>query len=237
LQRIPDHRGYPITRRPLCGAAIANATIEWRNVDLDAILAAARRGEKVTCGPEDEPLPLDWAILQGRPDVARVLLDAGADPNARWSSRGDRFPLQDAIEWLPFEHARHRRELIGLLLRHGADPDARWCPFESRAGVPPYIPGCESATGVTPLMAAAAFDQADTTYLLLDAGANPALTDADGETALDYATGRAVFELLLAAQAPDPATRREKSLAFRGTGKERSWLPPPPPPPPPSPPR
>jgi hypothetical protein len=130
----------------------------------------------------------------------------------------------------------------------GADPNARWCPFESRAGIPPHIPGCESKSGVTPLVAAAAFDQADTTYLLLDAGADPTLTIGTGASPLDRATGRAVFELLLAAQFPDRATRRAAALAYLGrtappgetalgellVGSLRrdSWVNPPPPPPP-----
>lgn len=227
-----DTRGYDITPRPLCGPAIAAAFVDRNTVDLDALVSAAMRGETVTCGDTESALPLDWAIMNGRPDVARLLLEAGADPNARWGWRGDRFPLQDAIEWLPYAHQLRRRELIGLLLHHGADPNARWCPFESRAGIPRVVPGCTSDGGVTPLIAAASFDQADTTYLLLDAGADPALMDGQGFSALDYARGRAVFELILAARYPNPAERRTGAAAFAKNRPRSSWLLPPPPPPP-----
>lgn len=229
--REPDTRGYTIEPRPPCSSAVA-AAIQYRQVDLDAVVAAAARGEKVNCGSSDSPLALDVAVLLDRPDVVRALLEAGADPNARWTSRGDRFPLQDAIEpGFSLSHV-HRREIIGMLLRSDADPNARWCPFESRMGVPPLMPACESKGGVTPLIAAAFYDQADTTYLLLDAGADPALTDGQGFSALDYAKGRAVFELLLAARSSDPAMRREQAKSFREHVPAAPWLSPPPPPPP-----
>ena len=59
----------------------------------------------------NDPLPLDDAVMAG--DAARVqgLLEGGANPNARWEGRGDRFPLQEAIEYLrfmPFQFNNHR---------------------------------------------------------------------------------------------------------------------------------
>jgi ankyrin repeat protein len=202
----------------------------------------------------EDPFPLDAAILADNVDAVRSALDAGADPNARWSSHGDHFPLQEAIDAGSYGAERkHRAEIVRLLLRHHADPDARWCPFESRGGFLESR-GCQTETGFTALTAAAAYDQADTTYLLLDAGANPLLQDARSGSALEYASGRAVFELLVAGLSRDSATRRPRTLAylsrnvsrdlalprnqtvlaqhFAGGATSALWLPPPPPPPP-----
>jgi ankyrin repeat protein len=246
-----DQRGYPIKPRPECSSAIL-ATVNSRyEVDFEGLLAAVRRGERVDCGRIEDLTPLDWAVVRDRPDMVRVLLEAGADPNARWSRSGDRFPLQEAIESQPFGGIRqHRREIIKLLLQHGADPNQRWCPFESRGGAPPLMPACESDSGTTPLLAAAWLDQADTTYLLLDAGADPALQDGRGKSALDDASGRVVFELLVAAQFRNAATRRADAIAYLNgkvapgrtalgevllsRGWYGSWVSPPPPQPPPT---
>jgi ankyrin repeat protein len=162
--------------------------------------------------------------------------------------------MQEAIDctggWSRSASCLHRAEIVRLLLRYGSDPNGRWCPFESRlsdGGFP-----CTSATGVTPLMMAAARDQADTTYLLLDAGADLKLEDTAGGNALDYAWGEAVFQLLLPALFPDLATREAEALSYLtecGARKPGPWnqtalgsailgsdfpSPEPPPPPPPS---
>ena len=57
--------------------------------------------------------PLNSAAAGGHTDVARLFLDAGADPNAR-----------QALGWTPLHSAAHNGdiELVELLLAHGADP-------------------------------------------------------------------------------------------------------------------
>jgi hypothetical protein len=52
---------------------------------LQAITEAAKRGENFRCGAVEHPPPLDVAILAGDVERVRALLDAGADPNARWN--------------------------------------------------------------------------------------------------------------------------------------------------------
>ena len=100
-----------------------------------AITKAAARGITFTCGDREEPTFLSKAILKS--DLARIdsLLAAGANPNARWSTRGDRLPIQDAIECRGFGWpCIHTLSIVQRLLRAGADPNARWCEFESRLG-------------------------------------------------------------------------------------------------------
>jgi ankyrin repeat protein len=226
-------------------------------ITADAVRAAARNGMDFTCSTSDTWTPLDYAIFHGRMDLVRVLLDVGVDPNARWSWRGDRFPLQEAIEDQWGSVGSNRAELVRLLLRHGADPHLRWCPFESRGSIG-QIQACRSEAGVTALIAATVRDQADVVYVLLDHGADPLMEDGLGSSALDYANGGAVFDLLAAAMFRDAPSRAANVLAylenrpptqgFNGptihetpleraiSGGHGSWVSPPPPPPPPLPP-
>src|SRR5687768_8955908 len=101
------------------------------------------------------PLPLDIALQSGDVAEMRRLLDGGADPSARWSDSGDRFPLQEVLEGNSFGYRiTDPEEMVRLLLEHGADPSMKWCPFESR-GPSDGFPSCTSANGMTPLMLAA----------------------------------------------------------------------------------
>jgi ankyrin repeat protein len=154
--------------------------------------------------------------MVGKLDRVRALLDAGASPNARWSTHGDRFPLEEAIEDHLYSYSlRDRIEIIRVLLQHGADPNARWCPFETRGSYSPSIKSCNSKEGMTLLIMSAILDQADITHLLLEAGADPALEDWSGATALDYAHGATVFSLLQATMSVSSVAR---SAAERAQG-------------------
>jgi ankyrin repeat protein len=50
------------------------------------------------CGDDLSPTVLSEPILYDRIAVVRALLEAGANPNLRWRSHGDRLPVQDVIE-------------------------------------------------------------------------------------------------------------------------------------------
>jgi ankyrin repeat protein len=159
----------------------------------------------------DDPLRLDNAVWDDDPERVQALLEGGADPNARWSSHGDYFPLQEALEGSAFGHSvRNRAAIVRSLLQHGADPNARWCPFESRGG---SDTSCRSDAGMTPLATAAILDLADVTYLLLDAKADPRAA-AFGATALEWARSPAVFVMLQAAMFPDASSRNAATLAY-----------------------
>ena len=148
--------GYPIKARPDCTSTVRAAL---RDANPNAIAKAASQGEHFTCSDGSGPTPLDEAVLNNAPGFVDTLLRAGADPNARWSSRGDRFPLQEIVEAHSYgKSITHRVEIMHLLFQHGADPNAQWCPFETRRTDPGW---CTSKQGVTPLIMAAALDQAD----------------------------------------------------------------------------
>lgn len=127
-----------------------------------------------------ERTALTMAVVSGREDVVRVLLESGADPNQviRWiwnhaeSDAG--FP-----GW-PDQYSsdRHGQRLlaiaptsaiVGLLLQAGASPHVR------------------DQDGGTPLMNAAAHGAVEAVATLLSAGADPALRSAEDGTALRYA--------------------------------------------------
>lgn len=196
-----DH-GFAVVPRPSCTTAVLDAVAAS---DPDALRRAIAAGANVRCG--DAPAgrtPLDRAVEAGSVDDVRVLLEAGADPNMRWGDWGDHLPLQEAIDGVsPRGDLPHRDQIVRLLLEHGADPNARWCPFQSRVARDAAVSweqwGCVSDTAVTPLIEAAAADQADTVYRLLDAGASLGAADWTGRTAIDYAHSAIVRDLLVSA--------------------------------------
>lgn len=105
--------------------------------------------------------PLMDAALRGETWGVRALLEAGADARA-----------QDFIRWTPLHFAARGKtgtECLPLLLEAGAELDA------------------PDAGGTTPLMVAAACDNAPMVKALLEAGANPGRTDRTGRDSLGYA--------------------------------------------------
>ena len=121
------------------------------------------------------------AIDSGHADMARFLLDRGADPNHDGAGRT---ALHAAVQ-------RAMPDVIAALLEHGADPDARLekqLPFVSRRitqnnGLTP------SNIGATPFFLAASFGDLESMRILVDGGADPLLRVEDGTTALMVAAG------------------------------------------------
>ena len=105
---------------------------------------------------------LHLAAFFGRPEVARLLLDRGADPKA-WAT-GDLYvqPLHSAV-------AGGHEEVAAMLIHDGADIDA------------------PQRHGYTPLMGAAQNGMAATVQLLLARGANPMARNDDVLTAAELA--------------------------------------------------
>lgn len=141
---------------------------------VEALARAAAEGDRVTaqsalklganpsarCGKERRTA-LHAAAAAGHADIVELLLNAGADANAR-----DKFG--QTVLW---KVARNGDLAITrLLLARGADVEAR--DFDSEQ---------------TPLMQAVLLDRPEVVNALLAAGADPRATDADGLSALDYA--------------------------------------------------
>jgi ankyrin repeat protein len=105
---------------------------------------------------------LHLAAFFGRPEVTRLLLERGADPNP-WAS-GDLYvqPLHSAV-------AGGHAEVAAMLIHGGADIDAA------------------QRHGYTPLMGAAQNGMAATVQLLLARGADPSARNDDVLTAAELA--------------------------------------------------
>lgn len=106
--------------------------------------------------------PLDLAASNGSVNVARVLLEGGANANA--ASRNGSTPLEDAS-------LKGFEAIVTLLLDHGAQ-----------------VNQVNRGSGTTALYAAAAFGKDAIVKLLLERGADPSLCGRNGKTALQAAS-------------------------------------------------
>ncbi|CAE7828965.1 ANKRD17 [Symbiodinium sp. CCMP2592] len=106
--------------------------------------------------------PLSLAAEKGNTELARLLLAAGAQPNADTQLRNSNAPLMSACR-------KGHAEMVSLLLEAGADKNAKggWSMSS------PLICAC-----------AAERRQGEVVRLLLEAGADKDLTKEDGRTAL-----------------------------------------------------
>jgi ankyrin repeat protein len=156
-----------------------------RHLDRDPALANGSERARIR--------PLHQAILRRRIEVARLLLERGADP--RLADGSQRSPLQMAVE-------RGDVTLVELLLRAGADVNSRdkagWTPLH-HAGAKNQLAiarqlldgGADarvlSELGGTALHEAAVGGGPELLRLLIERGADPALVSKTGVTALDLA--------------------------------------------------
>lgn len=136
--------------------------------DVAAIKGLVARGEDVNAR-DGGYTPLMSAARAGSVEVVNALLDAKADPNLRDCAVNG---------WTALIHAIHknRNETARALVERGADVNAR-------AG------GCaerQIKQGMTPLMYAAMYDNAEMVKFLLARGADPRATNGD-DNALSYA--------------------------------------------------
>ncbi len=152
-------------------------------------LAAARANLNRT--DPDGASALMIAVINGHYDVASALLRGGADPNI--AERTGATPLYAAVEMHTLASTFGRPDLtpvvvdgaprmVGLLLEAGANPNAR---LASRVLKRVYNAGdARLGEGATPFMRAARGGDVAVMRRLLAAGADPGLTQANGNTPL-----------------------------------------------------
>jgi ankyrin repeat protein len=140
--------------------------------------------------PTDAP-PLSIAMMNGNWDVAKRLVEAGADVNA-WDVFGQS-PLHVAISYmntrggnnpldLDAQNKATGRDLVKILVERGANPNQElfYKPPGRDTGV---------GRGLTPFLAACASGDIDLVKLLLAHGGNPKLATADGQGPIILAVG------------------------------------------------
>ncbi|HJW95125.1 MAG TPA: ankyrin repeat domain-containing protein [Thermoanaerobaculia bacterium] len=137
----------------------------------------ARAGELLDADPslldafgDDGFNALGLAIFFQHPEIARLLIDRGADVVA---------PARNAMKVAPVHAAATQgdREMMRLLLERGADPNAR------------------QQSDYTPLHSSAGRGDHETARLLVSKGADARAKAADGKTPADIARERGFNEL------------------------------------------
>jgi uncharacterized protein len=158
------------------------------NVDVvKALLAHGAFVDATDPASKQTPLsrqsPLMWAISERHPGVTRILIEAGANINAR--SPGGFTPLLFAARVGDAESAK-------ALLDAGADPNAAW-------GAPMMAaPGGGRPDGSTPLMVAIASGRSEVAVLLLQSGADPNAGVSAAYTALHAAVAKNLLDVVKA---------------------------------------
>lgn len=164
---------------------------------IDAGRALVARGAKLDLVDPDGATALVIAIINANYDFAAMLLDAGADPNVvdKDAAMGPLYAAAD-MHRLAVGHGRPNPKPSGALdavditkrlLEKKADPNAKLkAAIIQRQHT---IGDATLAAGATPLMRAAKSGEIAIVKLLVDAGADPKTTLANGNNALMFAAG------------------------------------------------
>lgn len=167
-----------------------------RQGSLDTARVLAGAGADLNATDPDGATALVLAIINAHYDTAALLTEKGADPNLADSAGMAALYAAVDMNTLGEVYGRPARlstsklsavELMKVLLAHGANPNAQLkTPALQRA----HTPGETTlAAGATPLMRAAKNGDAAAIRLLLASGADPAMRQKNGTTALMFAAG------------------------------------------------
>ena len=125
--------------------------------DTETLKALVAKGADINLTDKKKRTPLLFAASNGHTATVQYLLDQGADVNARDS---------DEQTALLYAAKRSFNETARLLIDKGAEVNAQ-----------------SKKRGISALMLAAVWDNEDLAKMLLEHGADPALTDVFGRTA------------------------------------------------------
>lgn len=128
-------------------------------------------------GDADDVRALAVHAFEGRIEIVRLLLERGANPNLGRDSTGET-PLHHAV------CGTIELEVVQALLQAGADPNAR---CEVGIASDNFMRDVR-VRGETPLHRAAAYADKPVIRALLDAGASLGIRDANGDSALSWAS-------------------------------------------------
>jgi ankyrin repeat protein len=166
-------QGHPATSKDKDGVSL----IKWCAYygDVSAIKYLLSNGESAASLDGE----LNAASFHGHWRLCQFLIENGADPNQPLDDTGET-PLHAALCKASAGHDR----VVRVLLRAGADPNVR-----TKVGVETGALMRDARTkGETPLHRAAAFGNADSVQLLLEAGAVKDAKDAYGDSPLAWAS-------------------------------------------------
>lgn len=124
---------------------------------------------------------LEATAYNAKPEACRLLLEAGADANAREESNHESVLHQVLAKGTELPE---RAAVVELLIQGGAEVNCRTVPGVVTLCFPRDI----RTRGETPLHRAAAYGSAEIINLLLDAGADRSAKDAHGESPLTWAS-------------------------------------------------
>jgi uncharacterized protein len=163
-----------------------------------AVPGAAERGRELlkadpslaSAWSRDGFTPLHLASFFGHEEMARLLLDCGAPPDA---------VSRNAMSLRPLHSAAAGRVLgiVKLLLEHGADANA------------------QQHGGWTALHAAASHGDRALAELLLEHGADPRQASDDGKTPLELASDKGQTEFAASLRSSRPANEQDPAAHFR----------------------
>ena len=117
-------------------------------------------------------------------DCVRLLLAGGADPNAVVEHTGENALHSSLASAGDDDRAADRHAVVKVLIEYGTDPNRRTIP-----GVPTLAFWRDVRTrGETPLHRAAAYASEEAIRLLLGAGADKTIRDANGDSPQSWAS-------------------------------------------------
>ena len=195
-----DLRPVDFTKRPKATVTGGMTALLFaaRDGQMDAVRALVEAGADVNrVSPGDFSSPIVIAAANANFDVAKYLLEHGANPNA--ANSDGLVPLYATIDieyaplsWAPAPITTHQKvgylELMEALLRAGANPNARLTRKLY------YRPSSHDRSwvrteGSTAFWRAAMADDVEAMKLLVAHGANPAIATDGGVTSLMAAAG------------------------------------------------